>query len=249
MNNKGASVSKQIDQHSVGKSVFLHLVPGIIVTFIYIALIPMVKIWGYPSMLALFIAVSLGVIPFQLGYVFYHAKRVNGNYSFKGIFPYSKKSPWWHYVIVTIFYIAWSVLCFLILPKYYSHYLMENFFFWVPEWFIPNKGSILTSTAAWVIIITGFFSNISGAVIEELYFRGILLPKVSWMGKWAPLFTTFLFTVYHFDSIWQSIERYLSMLPLVFLVWWKKDLRMILIPHCALNAVSIALMAIDLTSK
>jgi hypothetical protein len=245
MNNEKSTGIANSDKHSIGRSVFLHLIPGVIVTLLYVALIPLVRIMGYPSILALFLAVIVGVIPFQFGYVLYHAKKRNGSYSLKGVFEYSHTSPWWQYLLVSIGYVLWSVVCFIILPKLYSQNLMETFFYWVPDWFIPDEGSNLGTMALTVIIVAGFVSNLSGAIVEELYFRGILLPKISWMGTWAPRFSAFLFTIYHFDSIWQSPERFINLVPIIFLAWYKKDLKMIIFPHCALNFVSIVLFSLE----
>lgn len=245
MNKNESSASVYIDKHSIGKSIFLHLIPGVIVTVLYIALIPLVRSVGYPSILALFLAVIAGVIPFQFGYVLYHAKKKNGNFSLKGVFDYNRTSSWWQYLLVSVGYVLWSVVCFIILPRFYSQDLMETFFFWVPDWFIADEGSNLSTMTLAVIITAGFISNISGAIVEELYFRGILLPKISWMGTWAPIFSAFLFTLYHFDSIWQSPERFINLVPIIFLAWYKKDLKMIILPHCALNFVSVLLFALE----
>jgi membrane protease YdiL (CAAX protease family) len=224
----------------------MHLIPGVIITALYIAFMPIVKLFDYPTILALFLGVLFG-ITFQLGYVLYTAKKKTGSYSLKGaLTAYTHRSPVWQYIILSIVYVAWCVLCFLILPKLYGQAVMDHLFSWIPEWFIPSEGSNLSMTAIIVIVVAGFLSNIGGAIVEELYFRGVLLPKVSWMGSWAMLFTTVLFTVYHFDSPWQFIERFLSMLPLVIYAWRKKDFLAALIPHCALNAVSIVLMTMEL---
>lgn len=242
----GLEEKKEGDMHSLGKSVLFHLLPGIIVLLLYLMFIPAVRALGFPSILAIFLAVVFGVIPFQLGYVLYHAKKKNGRFSLKGAFPYDRKSPWWQYILVTVIYVAWSVLCFIVLPKFYSQFVMDHVFFWLPDWFIPNEGTNLTSGVILIILIAGFISDITGAIVEELYFRGILLPKVSWMGVWAPLITTLLFAAYHLDSPYKFIERFLSMLPIVFLVWWKKDLKMIILPHCTVNAIGMILFAMEL---
>lgn len=51
---------------------------------------------------------------------------------------------------------------------------------------------------------TGFI----GPFIEELYFRGFLLPRMAWMKKWALLVEAFLFALYHIWSPWQLVTRF-----------------------------------------
>ncbi|HEX2944424.1 MAG TPA: CPBP family intramembrane glutamic endopeptidase [Clostridia bacterium] len=245
----GKLPGKLTEQHSISRSIVMHLLPGVIVTLLYIAFIPVVQVWGFPTVLALFLAVIFGVLPFQFGYVFYQAKKKNGSFSLKGVFAYDRRSPWWQYALVTVLYVAWSVVCFLVLPKFYSGALMENVFFWLPAWFIPGEAAGTSTAAVFVIILAGFLSDIPGAIAEEFYFRGILLPKVAWMGKLAPLFTTFLFAAYHLDSPYKFIERFLSMLPIIYLVWRTKDMKMIIIPHCIVNAIGILLMAAEMLLK
>jgi membrane protease YdiL (CAAX protease family) len=54
---------------------------------------------------------------------------------------------------------------------------------------------------------------VAGPVVEEVYFRGYLLPRISRFGAWAPLINTVLFSVYHFFTPWQNVGRILGLLP------------------------------------
>jgi membrane protease YdiL (CAAX protease family) len=71
--------------------------------------------------------------------------------------------------------------------------------------------------------------------VEELYFRGYLLPRLSRYRAWAPLLGGLLFALYH---VWQWYS-----LPTVFLlgtalgyvVWWKRDIRITIGLHVFAN--------------
>ena len=53
--------------------------------------------------------------------------------------------------------------------------------------------------------------RLRGPIVEELYFRGYLLPRMEWMGRWAPLVNVSLFSLYHFWSPWQILGRILGL--------------------------------------
>jgi membrane protease YdiL (CAAX protease family) len=44
-------------------------------------------------------------------------------------------------------------------------------------------------------------------VVEEMYFRGYLLPRISRLGAWAPLVNTVLFSLYHLFTPWLNVGR------------------------------------------
>ena len=71
----------------------------------------------------------------------------------------------------------------------------------------------------------GFVVNaVTGPVVEEVYFRGYLLPRISRFGVWAPLLNTVLFSVYHFFTPWQNAGRILGLLPIAYAAWWKRNI-------------------------
>jgi membrane protease YdiL (CAAX protease family) len=76
------------------------------------------------------------------------------------------------------------------------------------------------------------------AVVEELYFRGHLLPAVDRYGAWAPVLTVALFTLYHFESPWESPGRFLLVLPMAWVLWRKRSVRFGVVVHVALNTLS-----------
>jgi len=74
-------------------------------------------------------------------------------------------------------------------------------------------------------------------IIEELYFRGYLLPELEHYGNWAPLINLSLFALYHLWTPWETISRILWMLPWVYVVWHKRNIFLIIITHCAANLI------------
>jgi uncharacterized protein len=78
---------------------------------------------------------------------------------------------------------------------------------------------------------------VAGPIAEELYFRGFLLPRLSPLGPWAPLLNAVLFSLYHLWLPWQNLSRILLILPLAYCVWWKRNLYLGILAHCAINVL------------
>jgi len=48
-----------------------------------------------------------------------------------------------------------------------------------------------------------------------------------------------LFSVYHFFTPSENVSRILALLPMVYAVWWKRNIRIGIILHCGGNAVGM----------
>jgi membrane protease YdiL (CAAX protease family) len=92
--------------------------------------------------------------------------------------------------------------------------------------------TILIVTYSLFLIFNVFFAPL----VEELYFRGYLLPRMK--GRFATLLHSFLFAAYHIFSPWMIITITLGLLPLVFGVK-KKNIYIGIIAHILGNSVSL----------
>ena len=101
------------------------------------------------------------------------------------------------------------------------------------------------SSTVWVVTLVAFFAinGFVGPIVEELYFRGYLLPRMEWMGRWAPLVNVSLFSLYHFWSPWQIVARILGFAPTVYAVRWKQNVYLGMVVHCSLNSIAVLLVA------
>ncbi len=75
---------KMTEKISTTKLIWLHLYPGLLIGGLYILLTPSINNFGYPSIMSLMISALLVIIPFELGYLLYVAKK-SGNRSIKSI--------------------------------------------------------------------------------------------------------------------------------------------------------------------
>ena len=90
---------------------------------------------------------------------------------------------------------------------------------------------------------------IAGPVVEEMYFRGYLLPRISRFGVWAPLLNTVLFSPYHFFNPSQFISRIGSFLPLAYGAWWKGSIYVSMIVHVLFNFTTAVFILLLILGK
>jgi membrane protease YdiL (CAAX protease family) len=233
------------EQHSLLKSVILHLLPGILILAFFIALTPLLTDKGFPTLFCLFLAVAVILIPFELGYILYQAKSKNKNFSLEGIVLYRRKIPRRQYFAFILPILVWALVAYFVIAPPIQDSWKNEYFSWLPAWFFLDYNieqcskSILLVT--WIMGI--LFNGIAGPIVEELYFRGYLLPRISRFKDRAPLINVFLFSVYHFFSPWRNLERILALLPGIYIIQWKKNIYIGIIPHCLLNTTGMLLMA------
>ena len=115
-------------------------------------------------------------------------------------------------------------------------------FAWLPDWYFA--GDIMKDMAAFspgtlkATFILGFvIGGFVGPIVEELYFRGHLLPRMGRLGRWAPAVHAILFSLYHFWTPWQQLGRIALMILLSYIVQRKRNIWIGMIAHIALNAI------------
>jgi hypothetical protein len=237
------SVSHEVElneQHSIGKTLALHLLPGAAGTLAYIILAPIFMQNGYPAILALLVAVATVVLPIELGILLYQAKKASGTFSLKEILPYRDPLPKWQYVVIPLGLILWGFLA-TFFTSILDNAIAEAWFSWLPEWFFFSDLSQYEGYARSSLMLTFYvYLIVNGVVmpfVEELYFRGYLLPRLERFGKWAPLINLSLFSLYHFWTPWGTISRILWLLPWVYVVWRKRNISLIIITHITVNVI------------
>lgn len=224
---------EQIEKHTLTQSIILHLLPGILVGCFYFLVLKPVAKMGFPSFFSQFLAFAFILVPFELGFLLYQGKRKNGWLTLRGIISYQKSIPWWQYFVwVTIIFVVVGAIMTLFKPV--DSFLQKNLFFWMPDVNTGLDGTyskpILIITYSVSLIINVFLAP----MVEELYFRGYLLPRMK--GKYALLFHSFMFAAIHVFSPWMIISRTIGFLPILFGTT-KKNIYVGMIVHMLCNAV------------
>ena len=237
-------LEQDIQPHSVWRSLILHLLPGVLVLLFVLLAAPIVKNLGLPMRFAVLSSIFLVLIPVELGILFYEGKKRNGKLSLKGIVVYQEKIPLWQYFLWVPPLVIWSSTLALLLSPF-ADFLVKTVFFWLPEWFITSDNSGASKISLVVMVTVYGFANVSAAIVEELYFRGYLMPRLSRLKGWAPLANTVLFALQHFLTPWQVPFIILGMLPQAYLVFKKHNLLLGILAHSTLNLLSSILLILS----
>jgi len=228
------------DQFSLAKSFFLHLAPGILVTVVFLLLKPLLDASGYPPLLAFLLAILLIDIPFMLGVMLKEGKKLNGRYSLEGVVLYHKKISWKNFAVVFIgAFVGVYVLIMLVTPL--SNLLAVNIFSGLPDWiFLEEQTQYEAYSKNILVLIFTFQLVLTGIIlpwVEELYFRGYLMPRISRYEKWTPLLGGLFFGLYHVWQLYSFPTVFLLGVALGYIVWWKKDIRLSIGLHVFANSL------------
>lgn len=245
----GIPVEPQMD---LGQSIVLHLVPGGLVTAFALLIAPGVTRLGYPPLMALYLAILGVLIPLEFGWLLYQGWRQAGTLTFDGIVLNRESMPRGQLVLWAALLMGWALACFLLLAPL-DAFLAETLFSWMPAWTLPvdpagqaagYARSAMVTTHAVGLVLNG----IAGPLVEELYFRGYLLPRLSRFGVLgSTALNVLLFSLYHFFSPWQNVTRIVALLPMVYLVARKRNLYLSVFAHCALNTLGVLVALVGVT--
>ena len=228
-----------VEQHTIGQSLVLHLLPGILIGVFYFAIAKPIRNLGYPSLAALILAGIIVLIPFELGFLFYQGKKAGTN-SLEGIVLNRQRIPIRQYLVWVPIIVILSGLIFTILTPVSSY--LETMFTWLPETLHLDMG-LSGEYSKSVLIITylfGFiFIAIIAPIVEELYFRGYLLPRMPHLKGWSPVLHSALFALYHTWTPWMAFTRTIGLLPLIYIVQFKRNIYLGIIAHCLMNVIDI----------
>jgi hypothetical protein len=242
------------EQMPLGRSILLHLLPGALISAFYFLATPYVQRAGYPPLAALLLGILLVLIPFELGWMLILGLRRNGRLSLQGIVLYRQPLPWWNYALLVPAFLIWGALCFILLNPI-EGLQASAWFSWMPSWSLPaspqSQFAGFSPDALSLTLIAGLALNgVAGPIVEELYFRGYLLPRLSRFGSFgSALLNTILFSLYHFFTPWGNLTRIAAMLPLAYTVARKRNLYLSLWTHVALNTIGMLLSAALILGK
>jgi membrane protease YdiL (CAAX protease family) len=240
-----------VEQLSVPALLALHLIPGALVTIAFVVLAPIAEKAGFPPIAGLLAAIALVMVPVELGLIVL-AGRSPGASPLSAV-AYREQMPlrdwaWLVPVLILIAFVGFG------LSMVFEPQVITGLFAWLPEWFVrPISIDAINaySSSAWVITLAAYFAlnSFIGPIVEELYFRGYLLPRMERFGRSAPLINTVLFSLYHFWSPWQFVARILGIGPMVYAVRWKRNIYLGMVVHCTLNVLGVTTVALPVSSR
>lgn len=225
-------------QQSLPKSFLLHILPGALVTICFVLLKPLLDSTGFPPLLAFLVVILFIDIPVLLGIMFFEGRKQNGKFSLLGVVLYREKTPWGKFALIFIgAFAAVYALITLIAPA--NVFLTANLFSWLPKWMFLEEQSQYLAYAKNILVITFVIQLIVTGIflpwVEELYFRGYLLPRISRYKWWAPVFSGLCFGLYHSWQLYGFLTVFLLGTALGYLVMWRQDIRLSIGLHVCAN--------------
>ncbi len=241
-NQEPALSLETIEQHSFMHSILFHLLPGVFILVLFVAAVGPVMQAGYPPLLAMALA-GMGGLAFQLAHLLWQGKRRNQHWSLEGIVLFREPLSIRQYLLlVPLFTISAFLVYGMAAPL--GVYLL-GLMSWLPEWFEMRDIHMLAQYSGSSLIATFWLTlalnGLAAPIIEELYFRGYLMPRLARYGHWTPLIALALFTLYHFWQPYFWVTQFLGMLPVVLAVWWKHSVRLGILTHAAMNTIGLVL--------
>jgi membrane protease YdiL (CAAX protease family) len=219
--------------------VALHLVPGLIFAGVFFALSRLFIRWGLTGYLALLVAIPVCLVPVEIGVMLLWGARTGGRNSLLETIGYRQRGTAVDYLVVPLFlFIFWSVLSIAVAPV--SLYLETHLSVWLPAWatqaslidgFASSNSTQQSITLGLAVILSGFVAP----VVEELYFRGFLLPRMEQWGWAAPVVNSLLFAAYHFYFPGNVLGIFLAFVPISYVVVARKNWRIGVVVHCLFN--------------
>lgn len=218
------------------RAILYHLYPGIAITILFIVVTPSLTARGYPPQLGILLSIILVALPI-LGLHLLAAKRKEDRQTVADLNGLTAKLPaakLFGYVLlsVVIAFILWGV------TQPASTWISSKLFAWLPDWYtIQDFKGFDHNKIKTVLVLNLALNGVAAPFLEELYFRGYLLPRMTVFGRWSFLVSTVLFSLYHFWQPYIYFTLIVSLLPMIYFTWKTRDLRIALYSHCLLNLI------------
>ncbi len=223
-----------MNQHSKARSIFNHLYPGILITIFFIWITPLLTARGWPPQLSMLIAIAVIVTPVILLHL-HRAKSIEKRNRLQELISYKEKLPGWKLVVYSVGLILFAYIVYG-LTQPVNEYLSDTLFHWLPEWYLVRDFEGYPKKVVMIVLFLNLILNgLLAPVLEEIYFRGYLLPRMASFGKGAPIINALLFSIYHFWQPQIYLTLIIAMLPMTYLVWKTRSLRLAIYTHCGLN--------------
>ena len=242
--SRGATTDETGDgQHAIGKSILLHLLPGFALLAFYVIFSPLVERLGFPPTFAGSLSILFVLVPLEIGYMLRQGKRQNGRLSHTGVVSYRESMALWKYAILVPALVFWYFIASSWWRPVQS--TLAGAFTWVPPWVTNLVSSHDPSTTypATILLIAVIFqivtSGLIAPIVEELYFRGYLLPRIGRLGLLAPLMGAVLFSFQHVWTPLQDPGRVIAWLPAVYLVWRTRNIYLGIVFHLLTNLTGV----------
>ena len=125
-----------------------------------------------------------------------------------------------------------------------DEWMKGTFFSWWQAWLDTTapRGNLPPTVVVVMVVVGIVLAGLAAPIGEEMYLGGYLLPRISYLKGFAPLVNVVLFALHHFFTLWLVPTRIITLLPIVYTVWWKRNICLSIVPHCILNIVGLLIL-------
>lgn len=236
-----------MQQLSKTRSILYHLYPGVIIAVGFAILAPVLLKYDLPPQFSVLVVTAATAIPLFFLHLS-NARIKEDRNSIKDLNGYKQKLSTGK---LTLYITGLVIFSFIIweVTQPMNQVITQKLFNWLPDWYTVQDFDGFGKQAILLTLIFNLLLNgIIAPLAEEYYFRGYLLPRMQTWGKWAFILHTVLFSLYHFWQPYIYLTLIVAMMPMVWLIWKTKDLRIGIYTHCALNVIG-ALASFGLLAK
>ena len=236
-----------MQQLSKSRSVLFHLYPGLIIVLCFILLTPVLLQHNYPAQMGILLSIVIAALPLLLIHLRSARKKESGK-RFVDINGFRNKLPRKKLVLyvaglVVFAFIIWGI------TEPLNKIIISKIFTWLPSWFtIQDFTGYDKNVIILTLVLNLVINGLIAPYVEEYYFRGYLLPRMQAWGRQAFMINTILFSTYHFWQPYIWLTLIISLMPMTYIVWKTKDIRVAIYTHCLLNIIG-ALLSFGLVAK
>lgn len=238
-------ITTKTESFSVWKTLILVCCAALAITAPYVVLSLLNALPEFPNIVIFSIAALVGSVAFQLGYILYYNKKSHGDFRISKSLGLRATLGWKQLSIWTLILLV-VVMGLFAATQFVGVWLQSTLFAWLPVWYPLETDysaysvNVQYITYAIMFAIVGFVVP----VVEEVFFRGFLMPRMKWAGKWVVPMNVILFAAYHIWSPWQFVTRLIAMLPLYYVVYKKQSMTLAILVHCLLNLLADVIMPV-----
>jgi hypothetical protein len=224
--------------HSLRRSLFLHLAPGVPFTLAFLLAAWWMPRVGGSTYLALTICIPLVLAPCELAVLIIERKRLG--WSWRALIA-PRGRP--RFLLLDLLFSVAALYVIAELAAALANplrtLLLRAAAVWLPPWSILDVPQGLPPGVLWLSLL---LSGLVAPLVEELYFRAYLLPRLPVAGRWVPAVNAALFALYHFYSPWNCLTIFLASLPLAYYVRLRGNILPTILTHMLFNSVGIIIL-------
>jgi|SRR5579859_1064370 len=234
--------------------VLLHLGPGALAMAFLLVVAPNFARAGFPPDLGVVLGTTVVATFARLAYLLYRGSRRSGRWTLHGaIAPWWRRMPVWQFASLYLL-LAASALGLVVLYSPVRNYLASQLFGWFPAYLRPgwdpvNAGFARGALLTWGILLL-VMDGVVSPIVEELYFRGHLLPRMlPRLGWWAPVASAAFFGLQHFAEPFNVPFIFLLFVVVGSVITWKRNLGLGIALHITLNVSRATLILISILAR